>query len=54
MTKGSTPPEVSPADGRKTVGELPMKQQAAIAAGTDYNLVNDDGMAFGGGGLTGA
>lgn len=54
LTKGSTPPEVSPADGRKTVGELPMKQQAAIAAGTDYNLVNDDGMAFGGGGLTGA
>jgi hypothetical protein len=54
MTKGAGPVEVSPDDGRKTVGELPMKQQAAIAAGTDYNLVNDDGMAFGGGGLTGA
>jgi hypothetical protein len=30
---------------------LPMKQQAAIAAGTDPNTVNDQGMAFGGGGL---
>ena len=34
-----------------TVGDLPMKQQAAIAAGTDPNTVNDQGMAFGGGGL---
>jgi hypothetical protein len=34
-----------------TVGALPVAQQAAIAAGTDYNLVNEDGMAFGGGGL---
>ena len=48
-------------DGRNTkptppvlVKDLPMKQQAAIAAGTDPNAVNDQGMAFGGGGLTGA
>jgi hypothetical protein len=34
-----------------TVGQLPMKQQAAIASGTDPNTVNDQGMAFGGGGL---
>jgi hypothetical protein len=34
-----------------TVGDLPVKQQAAIAAGTDPNAVNDQGMAFGGGGL---
>jgi len=46
-----------PAGGQKvdirktTVGTLPMKQQAAIAAGTDPNTVNDQGMAFGGGGL---
>ena len=36
---------------KPTVGDLPMKQQAAIAAGTDPNTVNDQGMAFGGGGL---
>jgi hypothetical protein len=36
------------------VKDLSMKQQAAIAAGTDPNAVNDQGMAFGGGGLTGA
>ena len=48
-------------DGRNTnpsppllVKDLSMKQQAAIAAGTDPNAVNDQGMAFGGGGLTGA
>ena len=35
------------------VASLPMQQQAAIAAGTDPNAVNDQGMAFGGGGLTG-
>lgn len=34
-----------------TVGKLPMKQQAAVAAGTDPNAVNPQGMAFGGGGL---
>lgn len=34
-----------------TVGQLPVKQQAAIATGTDPNTVNDQGMAFGGGGL---
>ena len=36
------------------VSTLSMKEQAAIAAGTDPNAVNDQGMAFGGGGLTGA
>jgi hypothetical protein len=36
------------------VKDLAMKNQAAIAAGTDPNAVNDQGMAFGGGGLTGA
>ena len=36
---------------KPTVSSLPIQQQAAIAAGTDYNLVNDQGMAFGGGGL---
>jgi hypothetical protein len=42
----------SKVDIRKpTVGDLPVKQQAAIAAGTDPNTVNDQGMAFGGGGL---
>ena len=47
-------------DGRNTkpappvlVKDLSMKQQAAIAAGTDPNAVNDQGMAFGGGGLSG-
>jgi hypothetical protein len=34
-----------------TVGDMTMKEQAAIAAGTAPELVNDDGMAFGGGGL---
>lgn len=67
MTKGVAVAEVSPADGRVansspqkpstpaanpgTVGALPVAQQAAIAAGTDFNLVNEDGMAIGGGGL---
>ena len=51
-------------DGRNTkptpppkpvlVKDLPMKQQAAIAAGTDPNAVTPDGMAMGGGGNTGA
>jgi hypothetical protein len=36
---------------RTTIGDLPVKQQAAIASGTDPNTVNDQGMAFGGGGL---
>ena len=35
----------------KAHDSLPAKQQAAIAAGTDPNTVNDSGMAFGGGGL---
>jgi hypothetical protein len=34
-----------------TVADLPMREQAAIAAGTDPNAVTDSGMAFGGGGL---
>jgi hypothetical protein len=65
---GSTGTKVQLDDGRKstpavqtpppstgtTVADLPVREQAAIAAGTDYNLVNEDGMAFGGGGLTGA
>lgn len=33
------------------VGSLPKNQQAALAAGTAPQLVNPDGMAFGGGGL---
>lgn len=33
------------------VGQLPMQQQAAIAAGTTDAAVNPQGMAFGGGGL---
>ena len=33
------------------VGDLTNRQQAAIAAGTDPNTVNDYGQAFGGGGL---
>jgi hypothetical protein len=51
-------------DGRNTkptpppkpvlVKDLPMQQQAAIAAGTDPNAVNPEGMAFGPGGLSGA
>lgn len=46
---------------RKTAPSAPIKvkdmstrEQAAIAAGTDPNAVNDQGMAFGGGGLSGA
>ncbi len=45
-TGAATKPAAKP-----TVGQLPMKQQAATAAGTDPNAVNDQGMAFGGGGL---
>jgi hypothetical protein len=53
LTKGVEVAEVSPADGRKTtnapaksatpvkVSELPAKQQAAIAAGTDANTVDE-------------
>jgi hypothetical protein len=36
---------------KPTVGQMPMQQQAAIAAGTDPNAVSPQGMAFGGGGL---
>jgi hypothetical protein len=42
-------PPVWPSDPK--VADLPMPQQAAIAAGTDANAVTPDGMAFGGGGL---
>jgi hypothetical protein len=54
---GATTAPAKPTTNKKpqakpqTVGSLPMKQQAAIAAGTDPALVNDQGMAFGGGGL---
>jgi hypothetical protein len=63
LTKGVELAPVSADDGRKTtptpatpstpakVSELPANQAAAIAAGTDSNLVTDGGMAFGGGGL---
>jgi hypothetical protein len=44
----STP---APPGRRLAVSDLPMQQQAAIAAGTDPNAVTPDGMAFGGGGL---
>jgi hypothetical protein len=43
--------QARPATTQQIVSQLPMKQQAAIAAGTDPNTVNDQGMAFGGGGL---
>jgi len=46
-----TPAPTQPAPAPTTVADLPMKQQAAIAAGTDPNAVTDSGMAFGGGGL---
>ena len=46
-TNQTRPPTTQP----QKIGQLPMKQQAAIAAGTDPNTVNDQGMAFGGGGL---
>jgi len=46
-TQQARPPTTKP----QTIGQLPMKQQAAIASGTDPNTVNDQGMAFGGGGL---
>lgn len=46
-TNQTRPPTTQP----QTIGQLPMKQQAAIATGTDPNTVNDQGMAFGGGGL---
>jgi hypothetical protein len=36
---------------KQTVGQLPMQQQAALAAGTAPELVTPQGMAFGGGGL---
>jgi len=39
------------APAKVLVRDLPVTQQAAIAAGTDPNTVNEQGMAFGGGGL---
>jgi len=47
-TRGGNPLQSAPP---VKVGDLPMKQQAGYAAGTDPNTVNDQGMAFGGGGL---
>lgn len=47
----STPTPTPQAPTPTSVADLPMKQQAAIAAGTDPNTVSDDGVAFGGGGL---
>jgi hypothetical protein len=47
----TTTPEPARVATPSKVADLPMRQQAAIAAGTDPNAVNPDGMAFGGGGL---
>jgi hypothetical protein len=41
----ATPP-TSPPPPPVLVKDLPMKEQAAIAAGTDVNLINDDGAAL--------
>ena len=49
--KTSSAPAQAPAPIK--VSEMSMREQAAIAAGTDPNAVNDQGMAFGGGGLSG-
>ncbi len=49
----TTPTPVTPQTS-PLVSTLPKNEQAAIAAGTDPNAVTDQGMAFGGGGLTGA
>ena len=46
-TRNGTPIKSDPPPAATTVD----KQQAAIAAGTDPNTINDQGMAFGGGGL---
>ena len=46
-TRGGKPVKAEPPRTTATVD----KQQAAIAAGTDPNAINDQGMAFGGGGL---
>jgi len=43
----------SPTNNNIKVRDMPMQEQAAIAAGTDPNAVNPQGMAFGGGGLSG-
>ena len=48
QTRNGTPIKSSPP---VKVGDLSTREQAAIAAGTDPNTVNDQGMAFGGGGL---
>jgi len=39
-------PTTSPPPPPVLVRDLPMKEQAAIAAGTDVNLINDDGAAL--------
>ena len=49
----STSPSPAKAGPQLKVKDLSIQQQAAIAAGTDPNAVNDQGMAFGGGGLSG-
>jgi hypothetical protein len=46
-TRNNVPIKSEPPPAASTVD----KQQAAIAAGTDPNAINDQGMAFGGGGL---
>jgi hypothetical protein len=46
----TTTPEPARVATPTKVKDLPVQQQAAIAAGTDPNAVNPDGMAFGGGG----
>ena len=48
QTRGGNPLQSAPP---VKVNTLPMQQQAGYAAGTDPNAVNDQGMAFGGGGL---
>lgn len=47
-TRGKNPIKPTPP---VKFSDLSRQQQAAIAAGTDPNTVNDQGMAFGGGGL---
>jgi len=65
MTKGIAVVEVSPADGRRSTPtpanpttptpsvKDTVSSTALMATGTDYNLINDDGMAFGVSGLSG-
>ena len=50
-TSRPKPNQGTPTVVKALVADLPINQQAAIAAGTDPNAVTDSGMAFGGGGL---